>query len=127
MISGTLASTVAVGNYPVTIQATDSSSSHATVSSAMMLPVGAKTGNKNCNTISYNASDGSGPLVPINDLGTNFYLNSKRVGFTPMAATRMILRMTLMDNLRRLRLCRWMRTATIARPESTYSCRLGCP
>jgi hypothetical protein len=80
MINGTLASTVAVGSYPVTIQATDSSSSHATVSSAMTLPVGAKTGNKNCNTISYNASDGSGPLVPLSDLGTNFYLNSEEGG-----------------------------------------------
>lgn len=80
IISGTLQSTVAIGNYPVTIQATDSSSSHSTVSLAMTLPVGAKTGAKNCNTISYNAADGSGPLVPINDLGTNYYLNSEEGG-----------------------------------------------
>lgn len=80
VISGTVASSVAVGNYPVTVQARDSSASHTTVSLAMTLPVGSWTGAKNCNTISYNAGDGSGPLVPINDLGTNYYLSSEEGG-----------------------------------------------
>ncbi|HEV2397020.1 MAG TPA: choice-of-anchor D domain-containing protein [Candidatus Sulfotelmatobacter sp.] len=78
IISGTLQSTVAVGNYPVTIQTMDAT--HSRASLAMTLPVGSKTGAKNCNTISYDAADGSGPLVPINDLGTNYYLNSEEGG-----------------------------------------------
>ncbi|HYM79283.1 MAG TPA: choice-of-anchor D domain-containing protein [Candidatus Dormibacteraeota bacterium] len=80
IISGTIASTVGVGNYSFTVQARDSSQVPVTVSSLMTLPVGAYSGNKNCNNISVNAGDGSGPMVPISDLGTNFYLSSEEGG-----------------------------------------------
>jgi len=80
IISGTVASTVGVGNYSFTVQARDSSSIPATVSSAMTLPVGSYVGPKNCNNVSVNAGDGSGPLVPISDLGTDYYLSSEEGG-----------------------------------------------
>src|SRR3954471_4410230 len=74
MITGTIASTVAVGNYSFTMESRDSGGAPVTVSSSMTLPVGSYSGKKNCDTISMNASDGSGPLIPISDLGTRFYL-----------------------------------------------------
>jgi len=46
----------------------------------MTLPVGSYVGQKNCNNISVNAEDGSGPLVPVSDLGTNYYLSSEEGG-----------------------------------------------
>jgi len=77
LISGTLASTVTTGNYSFTAKATDSASS--TASSTFTLPVYAATGSE-CNNIIFNAADGSGPLVPINDLGTGYYLDSEEGG-----------------------------------------------
>jgi hypothetical protein len=77
IISGTLASTVTTGSYTFTAKAKDSKS--VTASAALTLPVYAATGSK-CNTISFNASDGSGPLVPINDLGTGYYLGAEEGG-----------------------------------------------
>lgn len=76
-ITGTLVSTVATGNYSFTTTATDSNS--ATVSSTLTLPVFAATGSK-CNTISFNAGDGSGPLIPLNDLATGSYLGAEEGG-----------------------------------------------
>lgn len=76
-ITGTLASTVATGNYSFTATVTDSSS--ATVSALLTLPVFAATGSK-CNNISINAGDGSGPLIPINDLATGSYLGAEEGG-----------------------------------------------
>ena len=80
IISGTLASTVGTGNYSFTVQSRDSAKSSTTVSSTMTLPVGAYSGKKNCNNISTNAGDGSGPLVPISDLGTSLYLGAEEGG-----------------------------------------------
>jgi hypothetical protein len=80
IISGTFASTVGVGNYSFTVEARDSSQPPVTVSSSLTLPVGAYSGKKNCNNISMNAGDGSGPLVPISDLGTNYYLGAEQGG-----------------------------------------------
>jgi len=80
MITGTVASSVAVGNYTFTVQARDSESTPKTATSTMMLPVGSYLGPKNCNNISVNAGDGSGPLVPLTDLGTNYYLDSEEGG-----------------------------------------------
>jgi hypothetical protein len=80
VISGTLASTVGVGNYTFTVQSRDSGSIQTTVSSTLTLPVGAQSGKKNCNTITFNAGDGSGALVPLNDLGTNYYLGAEEGG-----------------------------------------------
>jgi len=80
IISGTLASTVGFGTYTFTVQSRDSRTPATTVSSTMTLNVYLKTGSKNCNTISFNAGDGSGALVPISDLGTNLYLSSEEGG-----------------------------------------------
>jgi hypothetical protein len=80
LISGTIGSSVAVGNYTFTARTQDSSSSKTRSSKVFTLPVAAYSGNKNCNHISVNASDGSGPMVPINDLGTNWYLGAEEGG-----------------------------------------------
>jgi hypothetical protein len=80
LISGSIASTVGVGNYSFTARVADSSSIKARGTKAFTLPVGAYSGYKNCNNISVNAGDGSGPLVPISDLGTNWYLSSEEGG-----------------------------------------------
>jgi hypothetical protein len=77
VITGTLASTVTTGSYSFTAKVTDHKSS--TASAALTLTVYAATGSK-CNTISFNAGDGSGPLVPINDLGTGSYLGAEEGG-----------------------------------------------
>jgi hypothetical protein len=76
-ISGSLASTVATGNYSFTAEATDSNSS--LVSAVLTLPVYITAGSV-CNNIIFNAGDGSGPLVSIDDLGTNSYLGAETGG-----------------------------------------------
>lgn len=80
IISGNLAPTVGVGSYSFTVQATDSSRVPNSVSASLTLPVGANQGPKNCNTISFNAADGSGPLVDLMDLETGYYLDSEEGG-----------------------------------------------
>ena len=80
IISGTIDSSIAIGNYSFTVESRDSASSQTTVSSTLTLPVGSTSGSKNCNTISYNAGDGSGSLVPISDLGTSLYLGAESGG-----------------------------------------------
>jgi hypothetical protein len=77
VITGTLASTVTTGSYSFTAKVTDSTSSSA--NAALTLVVYAAAGSK-CNTIIFNAADGTGPLVPINDLGTGFYLGAEEGG-----------------------------------------------
>ena len=77
VITGTLASTVTTGSYSFTTTATDSTS--ATASATLTLIVYAATGSR-CNTIIFNAGDGSGPLVPINDLGSGSYLGAEEGG-----------------------------------------------
>ncbi len=79
-ITGTIPSTVAVGNYTFTARVADSSKTQQRASKAFTLPVGAYSGYKNCNNISVNASDGSGPLVPLTDLGTKLYLGAEEGG-----------------------------------------------
>jgi len=76
-ITGSLASSVTTGNYSFTATATDSNL--ATSSATLTLPVYAPTGAE-CNNIIFNAADGSGPLVPINDLGTGYYLGVEEGG-----------------------------------------------
>jgi hypothetical protein len=76
-ISGTLASTVAIGGYSFTAKVTDSHS--ATASAPLTLGVYAVTGSK-CNNVTVNAADGTGPLVPINDLGAGSYLGAEEGG-----------------------------------------------
>lgn len=80
LISGSIASSVGVGNYSFTAHVSDSSLVQEKASKLFTLPVDAYSGYKNCNNISVNASDGSGPLVPITDLGTNWYLGAEEGG-----------------------------------------------
>ncbi len=77
IISGSLGASIGVGTNTFTATATDSSSS--TASAVLSLPVFAKTGSE-CNEITFNAADGSGPLVDLMDLGTNYYLGVEQGG-----------------------------------------------
>jgi Putative Ig domain len=69
-ISGTLNSSVTVGNHTFTAKATDSTS--ATATAPITLPVATNPGS-NCNSISINVPGTSTPIVPLNDLGTGTY------------------------------------------------------
>lgn len=80
LISGSIAASVGVGNYVFTGRVTDSSTTAARMSKVFTLPVDAYSGYKNCNNISWDAGDGSGPILPISDLGTNFYLGAEEGG-----------------------------------------------
>ena len=82
IITGSLSSTIGVGSYTFTAQATDSNSPPSVAKSTLTLPVYATTGSE-CNNIEVNASDGSGPLIPINDLATGYYLNTEEGGLYP--------------------------------------------
>ena len=79
VISGTIASTVKTGNGSFTVKVTDSSTPPKSVSATQILSLSNSIG-ANCNNISFNAGDGSGPLVPITDLGTGFYLGAEEGG-----------------------------------------------
>ena len=71
-ITGTLASSVGVGTYSFTVQATDSQ--NQTASELVSLPVGTITNSSNgpnCSSIYYPSL--TAPLVPITDLGTGYY------------------------------------------------------
>jgi len=73
-ITGTVASTVAVGSYPFSVTATDSSSNSATVQ--LTLPVAKPTG-ATCNNIDWNVPGTSTPMVALTDLGTGTYLGTE--------------------------------------------------
>jgi hypothetical protein len=78
-ISGTLPLSVGVGSYTFTVQAVDATFKKS-ASATMTLPVGFYIGYKHCNNISVDASDGSGPLIPITDLGSAAYLGAEEGG-----------------------------------------------
>jgi hypothetical protein len=71
-ISGTPASTVAVGNYTFTAKVTDSSSHTAT--GLMTLPVAAYVTGAKCSNIDWDVANTSTPLEALTDLGTGTYL-----------------------------------------------------
>jgi hypothetical protein len=73
-ITGTVASTVALGNYPFSVTATDSSSN--TVTAQFTLPVSAPTG-ANCNNIEWDVTGTTTPMVALTDLGTGTYLGAE--------------------------------------------------
>ncbi len=72
-VSGTVASTVALGRYPFTVQVTDSSAPANTTSMGMSLQVMGQTGS-NCTDIVFNVPSTTTPLVPLTDLGTGTFL-----------------------------------------------------
>jgi hypothetical protein len=71
-ITGTPASTVAVGTYTFTAKVTDQSSHTATA--LMTLPVAAYVTGAKCSNIDWNVAGTSNPIVPLTDLGTGTYL-----------------------------------------------------
>jgi hypothetical protein len=73
-ITGTLASTVAVGRYPFSVTATDSNLNTATTQ--LTLPIAKPTG-ADCNNISWNVAGTTTPMVPLTDLGTGKYLTAE--------------------------------------------------
>jgi len=73
-ITGTLSSTLPVGNYPFSLTATDSSSNTATVQ--FTLPVQKPTGAE-CNNIDWDITGTTTPTVALTDLGTGTYLGSE--------------------------------------------------
>ncbi|MBA3915763.1 MAG: choice-of-anchor D domain-containing protein, partial [Acidobacteriales bacterium] len=75
IVSGTVASTVVPGSYKATVQVTDSSVPPLVTPKLMTIPVGAPTGAA-CNNIVTNSTEGTGPLVPIDVLGTGTYFGS---------------------------------------------------
>ena len=75
VISGTLASSVAAGNYAFTVQVTDTSTG-STASTLFTLGVFANLGD-NCNDISFDVPNTSTPIVALNDLGTGTYQGSE--------------------------------------------------
>jgi hypothetical protein len=75
VISGTLASSVAVGTYSFTVQVTDSATG-STANSTLTLGVNASLGD-NCADISFNVPNTSTPIVALNDLGTGTYQGSE--------------------------------------------------
>jgi hypothetical protein len=79
VITGSIASSVAIGSYSLTATATDSNAS--TSSETLTLPVFAPTGSE-CNNITFDAASG-GPLIDIADLGTGSYLGDEEGGLYP--------------------------------------------
>lgn len=76
VLSGTLASTVGVGDYTFSVQAQDQSNPVQTAVARLTLPVGAPTG-ANCNQITWNVAGATTPITPITDLGTDEYLGEE--------------------------------------------------
>jgi hypothetical protein len=73
-ITGTVDSTVALGNYPFSVTATDSSSNTATAQ--FTLPVTVATG-ANCNNIDWDVTGTTTPMVALTDMGTGTYLGAQ--------------------------------------------------
>jgi hypothetical protein len=70
--SGTVASSVKVNNYAITVQIDDSSRPQQQSNVTITIPVGATTG-ANCSVIDFDAPGTKTPLTALNDLGTNSY------------------------------------------------------
>jgi hypothetical protein len=73
-ITGTPASTVAVGNYTFTANVTDSSVPAQNATAKLTLPVAANVAGAKCSGISSDIAGTSNPLVALTDLGTGTYL-----------------------------------------------------
>jgi hypothetical protein len=76
VISGTVASSVAVGNYSFTVSVTDSSVPPHTATAQLTIPVGAPSG-ASCQNIDWVVAGTKTPITPINDLGTGTYLGTE--------------------------------------------------
>jgi hypothetical protein len=76
LLSGTVSSSVAVGNYSFTADVTDSSSPPNMASALLTIPVAKQTG-ASCNNIDWLITGTKTPITPINDLGTGTYLGTE--------------------------------------------------
>jgi len=76
LISGTVNSSVGVGDYSFFVSVTDSSSPPQTASTALTIPVGAPNGDV-CNKIQWDVAGTSTPMVNLFDLGTGTYLGAE--------------------------------------------------
>lgn len=76
VITGTLNSSVAVGNYSFTINVQDSSKPPQTTSALLTIYVGAPNG-ATCKNIEWNVAGTKTPLVALTDLGTGTYLGAE--------------------------------------------------
>ncbi|HEY3972908.1 MAG TPA: Ig-like domain-containing protein [Candidatus Sulfotelmatobacter sp.] len=74
-ITGTIASTVATGNYTFTVTVTDTSS-HATASLPLTISIYPNLAD-NCNDISYDVPNTTTPMTALTDLGTGTYQGSE--------------------------------------------------
>ena len=74
-ISGTLSSSVAIGNYSFTVEVTDSATG-STAQDTLTLGVFANLGD-NCNDISFDVPNTSTPMVALTDLGTGTFQGSE--------------------------------------------------
>jgi hypothetical protein len=72
VISGSIDTNVADGTYSFTTQVTDSSTPPNLINQANTMSVAAPTG-ANCSDISFNDPIAGTPLVPVTDLGMNYY------------------------------------------------------
>ena len=73
-ISGTVSSTVAVGNYTFTVSVIDNSSPRMTARASITIPMASPSGLGNCNDIEFDVPGTTTPIVALNDLGTGTYL-----------------------------------------------------
>jgi hypothetical protein len=73
-ITGTPASTVAVGNYTFTAQVTDQSTPPQNATATFTLPVAAYVTGAKCSNTSWDVANTTTPLVALTDLGTGTYL-----------------------------------------------------
>jgi|HubBroStandDraft_1064217.scaffolds.fasta_scaffold00001_153 hypothetical protein len=73
-ITGTPASTVAVGNYTFTAKVSDSSVPPKVATATFTLPVAATVAGASCNNTSWDVAHTTDPLVALTDLGTGTYL-----------------------------------------------------
>jgi len=73
-ITGTPASTVAVGTYTFTAQVTDQSTPPQTATALMTLPVAAYVTGAKCSNIQWDVAHTTDPLIALTDLGTGTYL-----------------------------------------------------
>jgi Abnormal spindle-like microcephaly-assoc'd, ASPM-SPD-2-Hydin/Putative Ig domain len=73
-ITGTLASTVAVGNYPFTVQVTDQSTPPQTTTAKLTIPVAVYNTGTKCSNYESDVPGSSNPMVALTDLGTGTFL-----------------------------------------------------
>jgi hypothetical protein len=73
-ITGTPASSVAVGNYTFSAKVTDQSTPPQTATTTLTLPVAANVAGAKCSSIDWDVAGTNNPLVALTDLGTGTYL-----------------------------------------------------